>query len=313
MLSLNVSPRGVSALIGLAAFCASPSQAQNLTSLGDYSVVVSGNFSTSSDVEGRTIVGGNLTGTNSANFAIKLQGQVATNDLTLRVGGDIVSGNPIQLNAGSLELGGSLNGRHVNYNGGGSLVPNSGADYTAIIDELTLASDLLSALGPNSNVLIPAPQPGPYKFDATPDASGLAIFSIDGTALFGNQNVQQIELLANGATDVLINVSGSTINWQHGNLVGLFTESAWRESIVWNFHEAESINFGSKNMMGQILAPNADVIAQGNLDGSIFAKNLTTTSEVHLPGYNGNMAVPEPSALLLGACGALLLLRRRRN
>ncbi|MBK1881577.1 choice-of-anchor A family protein [Luteolibacter pohnpeiensis] len=286
--------------------------AQNLSSLSTYSVVVSGNFSTNSDVEGRTLVGGNLTGTNSANFATQLGGTVDTTDLTLRVGGNISSGNPIQLNAGSLEIGGSTNGRIINYNGGGSQISNPSANYSAIIDELTLASEILSTYGANSNVIIPAEQPSAFKFDAVPDENGLAVFYVDGSDLFSNSYVQQIELIANGATDIIINVSGSTINWQYGNLVGLFTDEYWQSRIVWNFYEAETIDFGSKNMMGQVLAPNASVTTANPIDGSIFAAELTANSEIHLPGYAGSM-IPEPTTALLGLVGGLVLLARRKR
>ena len=36
---------------------------------------------------------------------------------TVRVGGDISAGSPLNVNAGSLELGGALNGRIVNFKG----------------------------------------------------------------------------------------------------------------------------------------------------------------------------------------------------
>ncbi len=150
---------------------------------------------------------------------------------------------------------------------------------------------------------------------AAPDYSGLAVFSINASDLFGNNRVQQIELLTNNSSNILINVAGTSVNWTAGNIVGDLTQNKWRELVVWNFHEATSINFGSKNMMGQVLAPNATVTASGNIDGSIFAKNLTTTSEVHLPGYKGTInIVPEPSSaglVLLGAAAALM--RRKRN
>ena len=96
-------------------------------------------------------------------------------------------------------------------------------------------------------------------------------------------------------------------------MVGLFTQNAIREALIWNFHEAEKIDFGSRNMMGQILAPLAAVTAAGNLDGSIFADTFATTSEVHLPGYNNRMVlIPEPSSVLLLMLGGVLLGLRRR-
>ncbi len=140
-------------LIALASF-GSVASAQNLSALSDYSVVVSGNLSTTSDIEGRTIVGGNITSSNSANFGIRLQNKVPKSDLVLRVAGNIVSGNPLQLNAGSLELGGSRNNRIINYNGGGSLVSNPGVSYSGIIEDLTLASQSLATYGANSNALL---------------------------------------------------------------------------------------------------------------------------------------------------------------
>ncbi len=304
-------------LLALASF-GSVASAQNLSPLSDYSVVVSGNLSTNSDIEGRTIVGGDITSTNSANFGIRLQNKVPKEDLVLRVAGNIASGNPLQLNAGSLELGGSKNGRTINFNGGGSLVSNPGVSFTGIIDDLTLASQNLATYGANSNAMLISNgpnQPGPFRMTASPDANGLAVFSINASDLFGNNRVQQIELLTNNSSNILINVAGQSVNWTAGNMVGDLTQNKWRELVVWNFYEATSINFGSKNMNGQVLAPFADVKAGGPIDGSIFAKSLTTSGEVHLPGYNGNInVIPELSSLgliLLGATAALM--RRKRN
>lgn len=307
---------GIGMAIGLLLAGSLSLSAQSLSALSTYNVITRGNFSTNSDVEGRVLVGGNFTGTNSSNIGNKLQGKVPSNDLVFRVQGNISGGNPINLNAGSLEVGGSTNGRIVNFNGGGSLKSNPNADYSAIINDLALASTVLDQLGPNSNVLMPADQPAAFKFVATPDSNGLAVFSINGSDLFSNSKVQQIELVANGATDILINVNGAQINWQYGNLVGLFTQAGWRDNIVWNFADATTINFGGHNMMGQVLAPNADITTSGVIDGSVVANSLTTTSEVHLPGYNGNIplqSVPEPSFALLGGLGVLLLAGRRKR
>lgn len=301
------------------AFCALAAitpivNAQDLSPLSNYSVITSGDFSTNSDVEGRTMVGGNLTGTNSSNFGIRLQGNVPASDLTLRVAGNISTGNPINVNAGSIELGGTNTGRMINFNGGGSLVSNPGVNYTSIINQLTSASQTLAGFQTNSIQSIPTGQPGPLNFTATPNANGVAVLLIDGTSLFNNDKVQQIGITTNGARDILINVGGRTLDWQYGNLVGLFTDNAFRDDIVWNFYEATNINFGSRNMMGQVLAPFADVTTQGNIDGSIFAKSLYTTSEVHLPGYAGTFqgAIPEPSSAAFGMAALLLLGIRRK-
>lgn len=316
---LSSPPRGGFLATSLCAFMClfGAASAQSLTHLSDYGVVVSGNLSTNSDIEGRTIVGGDITSKSSANFGIKLKNKVPKKDLVLRVQGNVVAGSPLQLNAGSLELGGSLNGRIVNYNGGGSLVSNPKADYREIFSDLTLASQNLATYGANSEALLIANgpgQPGPFRMTASPDSSGLAVFSINAQNLFGNKLAQQIELITKGASDILINVAGKSVNWTAGNMVGDLTKEYWRERVVWNFYEATSVDFGSKNMMGQVLAPYASVTASGNIDGSIFAKNLTTTSEVHFPGYNGSITViPEPGTSALGLIAAAILLVRRKR
>ena len=152
---------------------------------------------------------------------------------------------------------------------------------------------------------------------ASPDSNGLAVFSVNASDLFGNNKVQQIELFSNNAANIVINVAGKVISWNAGNMVGDLTQNRLRGRLVWNFYEATDIDFKSKNMNGQVLAPNADIRTGGPIDGSVFAKSLTTTGEVHLPGYNGTLGVspvPEPSAAGLVLLGATtLLLRRKRN
>lgn len=311
-------PRGGLLTLPLCVFACmgSVASAQNLSALSDYNVIVSGNLSTTSEVEGRTIVGGNITSGNSSNFGIKLQGKVPSTDLVLRVGGNINSGNPINLDAGSLELGGSIiNNRKINYNGGGSLVSNPGVSYSGIFSDLTDASNAIAGLTANSTGMIVANmpgQPGPFVFTANPDSSGTAVFSINGNSVFGNSNIQNMQIVTNNAADILINVAGTVINWNAGDMIGAFDQDEWQERIVWNFYEATTINFGGKEFGGQILAPNATITTNGVIEGSVFAKNLTTQSEVHLPGYNGNL-VPEPSSALLSIVGATAMLLRRKR
>jgi len=92
-------------------------------------------------------------------------------------------------------------------------------------------------------------------------------------------------------------VGGEVINWNAAsNLIGNFTSADWRGNIVWNFYEATTVNLGSHNMMGQVLAPYATVSSSNNIDGSVYAKALDSNGEIHFPGYDGNIKlVPEPS------------------
>ena len=256
-----------------------------------YSLIVLDDLATSSDVENRTFVGGSLVSTNSANFAINVNG-VAANEAMLSVVHDIVAGNPLNLNAGSLRLGGSSNGRMINFNGGGALVQDSFLSDGPITTILQSATAQLASATADNGVILPAGQPGPARFQVTTTpAGGVAVFQVSSAELFGNGLVQQIELSPGNASAIVINVTGATIDWSSsGNLVGEFTNSLWRSRVIWNFPQATSINFGSHNMMGAVLAPYAAVTTAANLDGSVAVRALTTSAEIHQPTFIGDIS-----------------------
>jgi choice-of-anchor A domain-containing protein len=312
----------VLAVSSLLTFGFSQVKAQSYT-WENYNAIIFGNLNIQGEIEGRTLVGGNLTGSNSSNFGIGLPSGTSATDKTLVVGGNISSGNPLQLNKGSLYLGGT-NGRTVNYNGGGSQISQS-TDLSTLKQAFLSESANLKSLATDSVVTSSTNgQPGPVTFTATAGSDGLAVFSISADAIFGSNLSQQIGLVANGATNIVINVSGTTVNWiqNAGNMVGDFTSDYWQAHIVWNFYEATTINLGSHQFNGSILAPNATITTSNNIDGAVIANNLNLTGEVHLPssssansyaGYRAQ-AVPEPgSALLLAVAGLIILTRRRSN
>lgn len=253
--------------------------------MGRYSLIVLNDLSTSSDVENRAFVGGSLVSTSSANFAINTNG-VASTEPMLVVVGNIVAGNPINLNAGSLRLGGSSNGRIINFNGGGSLIADTSLSNGPITSKLQEASASLAAQAANNGVTI-AGNAAKFQVTETTD-DGVAIFQVAGADLFGGA-IAQIELVPGGADTIVINVTGGSINWVSGNMVGSFNSTNWRGNIIWNFPQATSINLGSYNFMGALLAPYAAVTAAGNLDGSVAVKSLTTSAEVHQPTFSGDI------------------------
>ena len=251
-----------------------------------YSLIVLDDLSTSSDVENRTFVGGSLVSSSSANFGINVNG-VGSTEAMLVVVGDIVAGNPIQLNAGSLRLGGSSNGRIINFNGGGSLIADNTLSDGPITSDLQDATAQLASQTANNGMTIAN---GAAKFEVTTTTdAGVAVFEVAGADLFSNGAVGQIELTPGGADTIVINVTGGSINWTSGNMVGSFNSTNWRGRLIWNFPEATTINFGSRNLMGALLAPYAAVTTAGNLDGSVAVRALTTTAEVHQPTFDGDM------------------------
>lgn len=300
-------------------FCGLAANAQNLSALKTYSVITKNDLQQARDVEGRTLIGGNFTFGGSANFGIHMPNNTPSSDRTLIVQGNIATGNPINLNKGSLELGGNRNNRIINYNGGSGagLIANPSINYSAIFQTLDQASIDLRNLTANSTVSFPSGQPGPLNFNTVSNPSNVAVFDVVGSSIFSNNLAQQIGLnIAPGITDIVINVGGTTINWTSGNEVGNFTSSQWRANTVWNFYEATTINLGSYNFNGQLLAPFATVSSSNNIDGSVYAKNLNSNGEVHFPGYGGKFTtavIPEVSTSLLSLLGAVALLGRRRR
>jgi choice-of-anchor A domain-containing protein len=181
--------------------------------------------------------------------------------------------------------------------------------------ELTGVSEAYSLMAPNSSL-------SGNTFVANPN-NGLAVFDLTATQLNALQG--GVEFTFNGASTVVINVSGGDISTSSGlNLNGLANNPAMRSKVIWNFTDATSIHFAT-NWYGAVLAPYALLTTNNtNLDGSAFVRSINLTGELHVPYFSGfappfpgpPAAVPEPASLSLAAIGlgSLVIagLRRRR-
>jgi choice-of-anchor A domain-containing protein len=288
-------------------------------SISDFNLIVFENILDVKDVEGRTFVGGGIQDAGSANYGINYSSSAGQPNLV--VGGDIVAGNPLQLNSGSLHIRGAVQGgRLINFNGGGAKVTDPAIDITPTKTAFLEYSTAWQAIPADSSVSIPTQQPGPAVFNATPGADGIAVFHVAAADLFDNNKVQQIQLNAPADTKVVVNVSGTTVNWdKSGNFVGSFTQDYWQANVTWNFHQATTLKFGGKNFHGGVLAPFGTLSSQNNVDGGVVVKSLNSQGEIHLPASSlfphFPPAVPEASNWLAGGAivglGGLALARRR--
>ncbi|NES73610.1 MAG: PEP-CTERM sorting domain-containing protein, partial [Okeania sp. SIO2D1] len=275
-------------------------------SLADYNLVVFEDLDSNSEVEGNAFIGGDLLGS-SSNYCIKCSpggSFVPFDGVGLKVVGDI-EGNPKQVNNGAdLEYGGNLNSI-VNTNGGGSKSQNSDLvnEFNELKNFLTDTSEDLSGLTANSTVVTPGQQPGAVRFNSSGEE--IAIFNVDAADLFSNKT-QQIELNLNGSGTAIINVSGTSVNWNQGNMVGGLVGDSVQQNVLWNFYEAETLNF-SNAFHGSLLAPLAHLTNNTEVEGSVVVKSFNQRGEVHLPVFNGTLPevlsegprrVPEPSTLL---------------
>lgn len=276
--------------------------------LYEWNLIVLGDVTSTAETGGRAFVGGNLAGP-ASNWAYQLTPPAAWLGVdTLVVGGNITASN-LNLQAGNLRLGGSPLG-NINFNGGGHLIsdPTVASQIPGMASELQATAASLAALETNSAVQIPQGQPGAAVFNAAP-VNGLAVFSITADSLFSNGLVQQIELNANGAAAIVVNVLGSNVVFNSGNFVGAWQSEFARANVIWNFIDATSIDL-QRQFNGAILSPNAHLTNVTNIDGSVFVGSFTQNGEVHLPNYTGY--VPAPGAAFLVGVAAAITSRRRR-
>jgi choice-of-anchor A domain-containing protein len=279
--------------------------------INDWNLIVLNNLQNNSqDIEGRTWVGGNFTSSGSPTVAKNLT--PASNFAgitTLAVVGNVSVGN-INQQSGNLRYGGTFSG-NFNANGGGNRAQDGSlaAQAPSFASGLSSISSFYQTLTTNSTVTLPSGgQPGAVTYNASP-VNGLAVFSVSAANVFNSNLIQQMNLNVNGATAIVINVSGTTVNFTNGNMTGAWTSSFARANVIWNFFEANTITL-DRNFNGALLAPNAHLTNSTAIDGSVFVRSFNQSGEVHLPNFRGFIPAPGAMALLAGA--GVLASRRRR-
>jgi choice-of-anchor A domain-containing protein len=344
---MRFHPRSVLAAAALCSMCL-PALASSLTPqqvLQQFNLVTFSDLVTSSDVEGRTWVGGNAQGGNFVQRPLP-----ASNYAAVTVIGNL---NGQNVDAGSVWVGGNISNVNVNGNGGtgggvvlgnasngnfNGAVPsyiagsvsgvnrnsgvaatiasnatlaqiNAAANSTDFQTVMTGASSFIGTLGANSSYSI-APS---FKatFDAAP-VGGVAIFDISNDASFF-ANVNEYTFNLNGATTVIINTDfaggAANANFLGGQAVTLGAK------ILWNFSAATTLNFGTQ-WGGSVLAPLAHVTTVNNIEGALIANSATLRGEMHLQSFTGEIpAIPEPGTyalMALGLVGISVVARRRK-
>lgn len=275
-----------------------------------WNLVVTGNLQNNSqDIEGRAFVGGNFTG-GSPTVAKNLNAGAFSGITTLAVVGNTTVSN-INLQAGNIRRGGSLSG-NVNFNGGGNagIDPTLPSQLSTLSGELSSLSNYLRTLSSNSTAQFPTSQPAPVRYVVNPSVTTTAVFNVSAANVFNNSNIQQIELTPNSATNIVINVSGTTVNFSNGNMVGNWSSPFARSKVIWNFYEATSITL-DRNFNGALLAPLAHLTNSTAIDGSVYVASMTQNGEVHLPLYTG--LIPSPTAASTLVAAAVFSSRRRRT
>ena len=287
--------------------------------LSNWNVVTVNNAQINNEYEGRAFVGGNLTADNQAAIGHSL----SSTNISLAVVGNITANNYINVQNGSVDVGGTSSA-HFNMNGGGTV--SLGSPVPAAISPvsvLTTSSLYWSTLAANSTMT--TNNANQINFNTVANGSGLAILNVTGAQTF-NAGLNGFNLnLGAGVTTVLVNINAGSINWNAGSFFGNFQTDFGRGNVLFNFYNATNVYLGNQ-FEGYIVAPNANVTLGNNVDGGVMVSNLVADSEIHLPDRNSSASsfygtlpnvvtpgpVPEPATLALLPVGALLWAARRR-
>ncbi|HEY2356230.1 MAG TPA: choice-of-anchor A family protein [Phenylobacterium sp.] len=294
------------AVVGAALFAPAAAWADTAQ---DYNLFVTGGMTMhSSDTEGRVAVGGD-----AALSSYSVGAKASPNGVNLVVGGNLTA-------QGGSTIGETIVAGQASYqnwsNAGlqpaGTPLP---VDFAAETARLGALSTLLNGYAANGSVAIP--WSGQYSLTGT--SAGLNVFDLDG-ALLSHTNTLTINLTP-GST-ALINVSGLADSFSNAGITIIGGDAS---SILWNFADATSLSFSGINMLGSVLAPNANYTGGwGQLNGQLIVKSFRDANgatQINAVAYKGGLlglnpaSVPEPATWTMmiagfGAIGAVL--RRRR-
>jgi choice-of-anchor A domain-containing protein len=289
--------------------------------LNQFNLVVQGNATSTSHVDGRAYVGGDLTGgayvqhptaTPSSSYAGLTVGGIASG-VTVNGDGAVVeknlsnsiinSGNGVVLgtatssnfNGPSYYIGHDGGGNQLNGTADPGLKTGTAATAATSTDfgsVLTGLSSQLKNLTSNSSISINS---NTATFNASAGSNGVAVFAVSNTDLAQGQFTFNL----NGAKTVIINCDLShpvtSANFLGGAATNIGAET------IWNFYNATTLSIGAQ-FGGSVLAPYAAFTNSNNIEGGVYVDSLTQTGEIHLQPFIGNLPptpTPEPSSLLL--------------
>lgn len=310
--------------------------------LQQFNLVVLGDAQSSSHVDGRSFIAGNLSGGDYAqhiaqipasSFAglIVLGHAIGTNvnGLGIYVGGNLgqanINSGPARVagNASNTNFNGSVaaavggNSSGVNFNSGhlsGVAASTALASASAVAHSENFASlfnqtsATLSTLANTSSVLVGS---NLVTFNAVA-VNGVAVFDLTAidTAVFSKS---EFTFNLNGASTVIFNSDNTTINIGANFLGG--SAQAYGQNFIWNFYNATQVTLGSQ-FGGSILATHAALTNYNNIEGSVVVGSLKQYGEIHLQPFVGHIPVtpvPEPSTYAMLLAGLGLLARRARQ
>lgn len=242
------------------------------------------------DSHGRIAAGGKLT-LNGYGVASLLS--LPPSVPSLVVGGDIQFTNG-QIFTGGVLAGGSADGLSPSVRS--SMVPGSEvrdhaelpfsfAEQFALLRQL---ADSLSQAEPTGTTTYQSWGAVHLEGDCE---SSVQVFAIDGAILY-ESNTLSVACLPEDAT-VVLNVDGSSPGLKN---IGLAHLQERANKIIWNFYEADTVNFSNVGLEGTLLAPDADLDTPwGYVNGTVIVKSWSGHMELHHVPFSGDISTLLPS------------------
>ncbi|NVK54253.1 MAG: choice-of-anchor A family protein [Alteromonadaceae bacterium] len=291
----------------------------SVENVGTYNLILKNDLSTSSDIEGRIMIGGNINGSSTdVGSRIPLDADVDA----VTVVGDI-NAPSLKAQNGHIVYGGNANTNNLITNSSTGQVIKEDQSllqtrfdeiYQSVIDDSYDYKNLAS----NGTFNTSDQNKKLFESDSTDD---VLVFNIDGDDLrYGG-----LEFNFMPTVPIIINVAGTgELNINAKAQGNYFNKNTVSPLVLWNFYDYTKLRFNGDGWNGSVLAPYADISSYtGSLDGGIAALSYTGGVELHNklftfePNTSGpkdeELPVPVPSTWLMFTGGFLLLLRQHKR
>ena len=235
-----------------------------LTSINVY--VIKDATPSGADTEGNMYVGGNLT---ASNYSIGKKDTIDCTQYSLVVRGNMT---------GALVYGGKAVSSGIISNstdqdcGGITRAGTLPVDFNLLEAQVNNLSTSLSALPTNGTISGALTLTG---INAT-----LNVFNITAAQL----NTTQVNVNFPAGSSVVVNVSGTSVNWVNGSvcLNGSCSDSTQADYVLWNFYQATTVYATGIAIEGSVLAPLTTLKGDGgHVAGTVIVQYLTGGLEYH--------------------------------